>query len=89
MLGASFDSPADNKAFAQAQLFTFPLLSDVDRSVGAAYKVVRPPDSTYADYPERISYLIDPTGTITKGYLVTDVAGHAGDVLADLAELQV
>ncbi len=63
------------------------LLSDVERSVGAAYEVVREPDHKYADYPERISYLIDPSGSIVKAYNVTDVAGHAGEVVSDLAEL--
>ena len=48
ILGASFDTPAENLAFAEAQDFPFRLLSDVDRSVGAAYGVVRPADDTYA-----------------------------------------
>lgn len=87
MLGASFDTPAENRAFADAQSFGFRLLSDTDRAVGAAYEVVRAPDHKYANYPERFSYLIDPTGTIAKCYSVTDVAGHAAEVLADIAEL--
>ena len=44
MLGASFDTPEENKAFADAQSFEFRLLSDVDRAVGAAYEATRPPD---------------------------------------------
>ena len=88
MVGASFDTPADNKAFKDAQAFDYPLLSDADRIVGAAYEVVRALDHQYANFPERFSYLIDPTGVIAKAYNVTDVAGHAAEVLADLAELQ-
>lgn len=64
------------------------MLSDVDHAVGVAYEVQRPADHQYANFPERFSYLIDPTGVIRKAYSVTDVAGHAADVLNDLAELQ-
>ena len=63
------------------------MLSDVDRSVGAAYQVQRAADEKYADYPKRYSYLIDPDGVIARSYDVTDVAGHAAEVLADLAAL--
>jgi thioredoxin-dependent peroxiredoxin len=87
VFGASFDTPAENKAFREAQSFTYGLLSDVDRSVGSAYEVVRSPDNKYADYPERFSYLIDPSGIIAKTYDVTDVGGHAAQVLADLDSL--
>jgi thioredoxin-dependent peroxiredoxin len=88
ILGASFDTPAENNAFVQAQGFGYHLLSDVDRSVGAAYEVVRPAGHQYAEYPERFSYLIDPDGVIRRSYAVSDVATHADVVLADLAELQ-
>jgi thioredoxin-dependent peroxiredoxin len=88
VLGASFDTTADNLAFALAQEFPFSLLSDPDHSVGAAYEVVRAPDHQYANFPERHSYLIDPAGVIRKSYAVSDVAGHAAHVLADLIALQ-
>lgn len=88
VLGASFDTPAENLAFADAQGFGYRLLSDVDRAVGAAYRVVRPSDHQYSDYPQRYSYLIDPEGIIARAYDVSDVAAHAADVLADLAVLR-
>lgn len=87
ILGASFDSPAENLTFAEAQEFPFALLSDSDRSVGSAYEVARPPTDGYAAYPRRYSYLIDPDGIIRRAYDVADVAGHAGEVLADIAGL--
>jgi peroxiredoxin Q/BCP len=86
ILGASFDTPAENLAFATAQEFPYRLLSDVDHQVGSAYEVTRAPDEKYADYPKRYSYLIDPTGVIVRAYDVTDVAGHAEQVLRDLVE---
>jgi len=87
VLGASFDTPADNKTFDEAQNFGFALLSDVDRLVGEAYEVVRSSDDQYQSIPLRISYLIDPGGIIRNSYLVTDVAAHAEHVLRDLVTL--
>jgi peroxiredoxin Q/BCP len=84
ILGASFDTPAENDAFAAAQDFPFLLLSDVDRTVGRAYGVTRDDDDQYTSFPRRMSFLIDPEGTVRKVYAVTDVAGHAGVVLRDL-----
>jgi peroxiredoxin Q/BCP len=88
VLGASFDTPADNKRFADAQRFGFRLLSDVDKVVGKAYEVTRQPDDQYASVPLRISYLIDPDGMIRRSYAVADVAAHAQQVLDDLDALR-
>jgi peroxiredoxin Q/BCP len=38
VLGASFDTVQGNLEFAQLQDFSFPLLSDIDHSVGAKYE---------------------------------------------------
>lgn len=88
MFGASFDTPAENRAFAEDQQFGFRLLSDVDRTVGKAYDVARADDDQYAAFPKRVSYLIDPDGVIRRSYRVTNVAEHAAEVLADLEVLQ-
>ena len=45
----SFDPPEQNLGFAQKYGFPFPLLSDVDRSVGARYETVRAPEEASAD----------------------------------------
>ena len=42
VLGASFDTVEENRAFAEAEDFGFRLLSDVDRTVGRAYEAARP-----------------------------------------------
>ena len=88
MLGASFDTTEDNRAFAEAENFAFRLLSDTDRNVGKAYDAARPDDDPFASLPKRVSYLIDPDGVIRRGYEVSDTAGHAAEVLADLARLR-
>lgn len=84
VLGASFDTPEENKAFADAESFAFRLLSDRDREVGRAYGALRPPDDKLADYPLRVAYLIDPEGIIRRSYEVNDTAGFAGVVIDDL-----
>lgn len=86
-MGASFDAPADNKTFADAQHFGFPLLSDADHSVGRRYGVERSSDEQYPDFPKRITYLIDPAGGIAKVYEVSDIDAHADQILQDLAAL--
>jgi peroxiredoxin Q/BCP len=88
VLGASFDAPAETRAFATAQSFRFPLLSDPERRAGRAYQVTRQSDDQYAAFPLRISYLIGPDGVIRRSYAVADVAGHADEVLRDLARLR-
>jgi thioredoxin-dependent peroxiredoxin len=84
VLGASFDTPEDNRAFRDGQQFGYALLSDVDRAVGGAYGATRPADDRYPAYPRRVSYLIDPEGVVRRAYEVSDTAGHADEVLADL-----
>jgi len=51
---------------------------------GEAYEVARPADDKFAAFPRRYSYLIAPSGLVHRAYDVTDVAGHAADVLADI-----
>ena len=88
VIGISFDTPEENAAFRAKFDFPFPLLCDTDKSVGALYDVLRDADDPFADYPQRISYLIDPDGVIAKTYQVSDPGGHAAEVLADLTALQ-
>jgi peroxiredoxin len=49
--------------------------------------VVRAADHPYANFPERHSYLIDGEGVVRKAYDVKDPAGHAAEVLADIAAM--
>ena len=86
MVGASFDSPDENRSFRSEQCFDFALLSDGTKSVGAAYGVVRS-GGPYAPFPLRYSFLIDPAGVVQRVYDVDDVARHAEVVLADLDRL--
>ena len=84
----SFDPPERNLGFAQKYGFPFPLLSDVDRSVGARYETVRAPGEASPDNAKRRTYLIDPEGRIARAYRVTDIPAHPPQVLEDLRALR-
>lgn len=58
---ASTDSPADNQAFAEKNEASFPILSDPDKSVAAAYGVL-----SEAGYARRWTFYIDGEGVIRK-----------------------
>ena len=86
-MGASFDIREDNAAFAEKYGYTGTLLSDVDRTVGAAYETKRAPEEPSPEFAKRRTYLIDPEGVIRRAYRVTDIPAHPGQVLDDLREL--
>jgi peroxiredoxin Q/BCP len=79
--GVSFDDPATNAAFVQAEAFPFRLLSDRSREftvrVGAA-------DSTSAPVARRVSYLVGPDGKVRQVYAAVNPASHAKDILGGL-----
>ncbi len=81
VIGVSFDSVADNAAFARKYSFGFKLLSDTTHEVALAYGAC---DNLKARYPERISFLIDAGGRIERVYDKVDPRDHAAQVLAGL-----
>jgi thioredoxin-dependent peroxiredoxin len=87
VLGISFDSPADNKAFREKFDFPFRLLSDDDEQVGVAYGT-RDAGTDKVHFAKRHAYLVDPDGVVRKAYDVKDVNAFAGEVLADLSNLR-
>jgi peroxiredoxin Q/BCP len=87
ILGASFDPPEANGAFAEKFHLPFPLLSDTDRTVGDRYHVRRGSDEKRSSSPRRITYLIDPRGVVRRAYRVKDIEPHPGEVLEDLRRL--
>ncbi len=83
ILGASFDTPADNAAFARKLSFPFPLLSDPDRSLALAYGAAEEPSAQFA---KRVSCLIDEEGRVLRYYPQVSAREHVGEVLRDLVE---
>jgi peroxiredoxin Q/BCP len=87
IVGVSFDTPEDNRAFAEKNGFPFRLLSDVDRTIGELYETKRAPEEQSPEYAKRRTYLIDPEGRIAKAYRVTDIPAHPAQVLEDFRAL--
>ena len=89
VIGASFDTVEEQRAFADTEGFGYRLISDADKSIGRLYRAEREPKEDYYDWgvPRRITYLIDPEGRIAATYDLAggDLAGHAAEVLADIA----
>ncbi len=83
VVGVSFDTPQDNRPFAEKNGFPFHLLSDVDRKVGELYETKRAPGEQSPEYAKRRTYLIDPEGRIARAYRVTDIPAHPVQVLDD------
>ena len=81
VLGVSTDPPEENSKFKLEQNLPFPLLSDIRREVCLAYRACSFAKAYYAD---RITYLIDEQGIITKVYPHVDPRTHADEILAVL-----
>ena len=78
VLGISFDSAAENLAFAEKFGYTFPLLCDVDRKVGLAYGACKSAKDRYA---ARLTYVIGPEGQIEQAIDTKDPGGQAKALL--------
>ena len=78
ILGISFDSREDNKAFADKYQFQFPLLCDTTRSVGIAYGAAEDAKSATA---RRIGVIIDPDGKVKQVDDPVTAKGYAARTL--------
>ena len=83
ILGVSFDTEDDNRAFKEKYDFPYDLLTDAQKSMSIAYGAA---DSDSAR-PSRVSVLISPDGKVAASYEVVDKAEHPNEVLADLNRL--
>jgi thioredoxin-dependent peroxiredoxin len=79
ILGASFDTQAENKAFAEKFNYNFPLLCDTDRNLGLAYGAC---DNASAGYANRITYVIGPDGRVQQAYPAVKPKNHPQEILA-------
>ena len=81
VLGVSFDSTADNKAFKDKFDFPYDLLSDGDKGASIQFGAS---DGSPGN-ASRVSVLIGPEGEIIRAYEKVIPADHPEQVLADLA----
>jgi peroxiredoxin Q/BCP len=80
IVGISADGVDSHKKFSEKYALPFTLLADTDKTVIKAYGADGFP------FDKRISYIIDPTGTIIKTYPKVTPADHAAEILADLSQ---
>ena len=81
ILGVSFDTAAENKAFAEKFDFPYPLLCDTTRKLGLDYFAARSADEGFA---RRISYVINESGNVQLAYKKVDPQTHLDVILGDL-----
>jgi peroxiredoxin Q/BCP len=79
VIGVSFDTPAENAAFAAKYEFPFPLISDTDRKIGMAYGAC---ESGKDEYARRIAYVIDEQGKIAQAHAKVDARTYPKEQLA-------
>jgi thioredoxin-dependent peroxiredoxin len=79
VFGVSIDDEASHKVFTEKFSLPFPLLADVDGAIAKAY------DAFGGSYAKRVTYVIDPKGTISHVYSTVNTETHAADILAALA----
>jgi peroxiredoxin Q/BCP len=80
VLGVSFDTPAENKAFAEKYSFTFPLICDTDRSIGTAYGANVDPAKGAA----RVGVVIGRDGKIVEWHEKVDARSWPAQVVRTL-----
>jgi len=76
ILGASFDTVAENSTFAAMADLPFPLLCDTEHVLGRAY------GAGSGGFASRITYIIDENGIITHTFPRVHTSTHAQEVLA-------
>jgi thioredoxin-dependent peroxiredoxin len=81
VLGVSFDTVEENRAFAEKFSFPFPLLCDTERKIGVAYGAADSPKDGYA---RRIAYVIDESGKIAQAHPKVDAASYPAQQLQTL-----
>ena len=80
-MGVSFDTPAENAAFAKKFSFNFPLICDLDRKVGLAYGAA---DSASAPNAKRVGVIIGPDGKVKEWYPKVSAQGFPRETLEKL-----
>jgi thioredoxin-dependent peroxiredoxin len=75
--GASFDTPSENRAFAEKFNFNFPLLT-CDTTTAMAYGAAV---DGQKEFPKRVGVVIDPEGNIKEWLPKVDAKTYPQDVL--------
>jgi len=79
ILGVSFDTVDENRAFAEKFKFQYPLLSDPTRAMGVQYGAAENPQAGNA---KRVAYVIGPDGKVRNVFAKANTSTFAAYVLA-------
>jgi peroxiredoxin Q/BCP len=82
VLGASADTLDLNNQFTEKNMYTYPLLSDVDKKLVTALGI-----KAASGNANRVTYIVDKEGKIAKVYDKVTPKGHAEQVLKDVKAL--
>lgn len=80
----SFDTPAENKAFAEKFSFPYPLLCDTTKEMSQAWGTAK---DDKAGYPDRVTYIVDTDGTIEYAEKVGDIEAHIEAAIAHFKDV--
>ena len=80
ILGVSFDTPGDNKKFAEKFHFNFPLICDTDRKIGTAYGA----NVDTAKGAQRVGVVISADGKIKEWHERVDARAWPAAVVGTL-----
>jgi len=86
VLGVSVDSVDSHKKFCAKEGLNFKLLADTNGKVSKAYGSLT--NLGVVKFAARHTFLIDPSGNVTKAYTSVDPVRHSEEVLAALDQLR-
>ena len=81
--GVSLDSPESHRRFREKYNLNFPLLTDEEGRAAEALGVLR----ENRERANRVTFLLDPEGRISKVYPEVSPETHADEILEDAASL--
>lgn len=86
ILGVSKDSLPSHKKFAAKHNLNFPILSDPEKKIIQKYGAWQTKKFFGKEFAQtaRMTYLIDPAGTIKKIYEKVNPLVHAGEIIKDI-----
>ena len=87
VVGVSLDGPRRHREFAGRHGLAFTLLSDAGGRVAASYGALR--SLGFFRFARRHTFILDPDGRVARVYRKVRPRGHAGEVIAGLAELGI
>ena len=82
--GVSLDSPESHRRFREKYNLNFSLLTDEDGRAAEALGVLR----ENRERTNRVTFLLDPDGRISRVYPEVSPETHADEILADAASLE-